>query len=523
MLRARELLDTLPEKWDPRAEQPEDHEGEFTRLSTPREEYLFDYRLSMTGDMSSIFRIFTDKEQPPTNAVFIRRLRTNDPNNVTEVATDGSCINNGQENALAGAGVYFTMNDERNKSIKLPKMSGNTPLTLSNQAGELLAAKLAPELIRKEYHLRIETDSKYVISHLTTSLRKMEDNGYIGVENAPLIKAMVANYRTRESLTKIKWVKGHSGHPGNEAADDLAKKAVEKNETDEVELNIPSELQLSGAKLCVLTQSLAYNAIRIIKTRGTEDRRRTRQNLELTKIQVKELFGISPRDVTIWRSIRSKDLERKTRYFLWMTIHDAYMTGTNWDRPGYSDEMRQRATCPHDHKTEDMTHILTGCESPGQEVIWNLVGELWARKTSTPEWEHPGLGVIMGAGLVQLTTRTGKRKSGEERLWRILISESAYLIWKLRCERVIQNENTPFSQTEVKNRWTYMINERLQLDRRMTSWKYGKKSLSPGLVEATWKGLLKAEGLLPHDWVTNTGVLVGIESDLRRRTGPRGR
>jgi hypothetical protein len=35
--------------------------------------------------------------------------------------------------------------------------------------------------------------------------------------------------------------------------------------------------------------------------------------------------------------------------------------------------------------------------------------------------------------------------------------------------------------------------------------------------------VLAREGELPDNWVSNTGVLVGIESDLRRRTGTRER
>ncbi|THU81224.1 hypothetical protein K435DRAFT_574333, partial [Dendrothele bispora CBS 962.96] len=123
------------------------------------------------------------------------------------------------------------------------------------------------------------------------------------------------------------------------------------------------------------------------------------------------------------------------------------------------------------------------------------------------------LGLIIGAGLANISSQTGKRRSGDERFYKILIAESAYLAWKLRCERVIQNNNTPFTEQEVENRWNYMMNERLQLDRRMTSLKFGKRRVNPKLVKATWKGLLKAENSLPDDWVTNTGVLVGIESD----------
>ncbi|THU76589.1 hypothetical protein K435DRAFT_704520, partial [Dendrothele bispora CBS 962.96] len=60
MLRAWELLDTLPEKWDPRAEQPEDHEYDLNNLQKERDEENFNYHLSTTGNISDVFRIFTD-------------------------------------------------------------------------------------------------------------------------------------------------------------------------------------------------------------------------------------------------------------------------------------------------------------------------------------------------------------------------------------------------------------------------------------------------------------------------------
>ncbi|KAF8232888.1 hypothetical protein L208DRAFT_1559624 [Tricholoma matsutake] len=34
-----------------------------------------------------------------------------------------------------------------------------------------------------------------------------------------------------------------------------------------------------------------------------------------------------------------------------------------------------------------------------------------------------------------------------DQLWRILISKSAHLIWKLCCERVIRNKNNPIVYT----------------------------------------------------------------------------
>ncbi|KAF5343921.1 hypothetical protein D9758_012103 [Tetrapyrgos nigripes] len=522
MLRAEELLDTLPQKWDPRAEQPEDYEKEPDEDVREENTEVFDYRISTNGDLSDIFRIFTD-DADTSNEVLIRKIAPGNEESEKIVATDGSCTNNGQEDARAGAGVFYGHGDPTNQSIRLPKRAENVKIIQSNQAAELVAAMKATEPIAKTVRVKLETDSKYVITHLTKGLRKMEDTGYIDVNNAEIIRTMIARYRVHEAPIHVKWVKGHNGHEGNEEADTLAGMATTKLTEDQLDLTVPQNLRITGAKLKVLTQRLAYTAIRQRKSAVTPDRPRTRSIITQVKTQTRALFDISPTDSVIWASIRTKDLERKTRYFLWMVANDAYMTGTHWQRTSYTAEAQERAICQHDQKVEDIAHILTGCESPGQELVWELTGKLWDKKGTALNWERPALGTIVGAGLAVFKTPGGTRKMGEERLWRILVAESAYLIWKMRCERVIRKDNTPFTSREIENRWIHMVNERIQLDRRMTSRKYGSKGVSPNLVRATWQGLLMREHTLPDDWVTNTGVLVGIESDLRRRTGPRGR
>ncbi|KAJ7728526.1 hypothetical protein B0H16DRAFT_1241223, partial [Mycena metata] len=95
-------------------------------------------------------------------------------------------------------------------------------------------------------------------------------------------------------------------------------------------------------------------------------------------------------------------------------------------------------------------------------------------------------------------------------LFRILISESAHLIWRLRNERVIQ-EKDPASQNEIHNRWLRAMNLRLKFDCAMTNAeKYGKRALRKDLVQKTWVRVLKNETTLPRDWMRETEVLVGI-------------
>ncbi|KAJ7850852.1 hypothetical protein B0H13DRAFT_1585009, partial [Mycena leptocephala] len=61
----------------------------------------------------------------------------------------------------------------------------------------------------------------------------------------------------------------------------------------------------------------------------------------------------------------------------------------------------------------------------------------------------------------------GKRDNRADRLFRILISETVHLIWKLRCMRVIERGSDPmryFSEKEIHNRWLSCINQRLPID-----------------------------------------------------------
>ncbi|KAJ6592714.1 hypothetical protein B0H19DRAFT_869534, partial [Mycena capillaripes] len=80
---------------------------------------------------------------------------------------------------------------------------------------------------------------------------------------------------------------------------------------------------------------------------------------------------------------------------------------------------------------------------------------------------------------------------GETCLHKILITESAHLIWRIRNGRVIQQKGSA-SVAMVRNRWLKGINNRLAIDCLMTdTFKYEKKALRMSLVKSTWKKTLK--------------------------------
>jgi hypothetical protein len=91
------------------------------------------------------------------------------------------------------------------------------------------------------------------------------------------------------------------------------------------------------------------------------------------------------------------------------------------------------------------------------------------------------------------------------------MSESAYLIWRLRNDRVISRDGEPVTTDEIINKWKFAINQRLQVDRTPASrHKMGKRpALAPQLVLATWFNTLDEEYRLPADWLREPRVLVG--------------
>ncbi|KAE9404984.1 hypothetical protein BT96DRAFT_774193, partial [Gymnopus androsaceus JB14] len=131
---AVKLLDTLPPKWDPRNELPEDY------YNTTENIMPFDNRVTTDGTLGDIFRIFTDKALPTTNE--LPSLKPTPTIGQLKVSIDVACKNKGEEDARAGAAVFISNGHPNNRAAKLPKY-----LDQSKETGELVAAKLAVEVL----------------------------------------------------------------------------------------------------------------------------------------------------------------------------------------------------------------------------------------------------------------------------------------------------------------------------------------------------------------------------------------
>ncbi|KAH9852135.1 hypothetical protein C2E23DRAFT_731757 [Lenzites betulinus] len=379
----------------------------------------------------------------------------------------------------------------------------------TNQTGEAVAILLAARTVGTQTRAVIETDSRTVLEALTKWRRKHEDTGYILQKNGQLTRAVIAAMRAREADTVLKWVKGHAGHKRNEGADKLAAEGAAKEQEDDIDLTCERKWVTSGAKIMAMTQKIAYRAIRGAKESGTEERRRTTAILKRTMEDLERATGSKATTTMIWKATRAPQVSKECGQFLWKVLHDAFMVGESWMKANMSEQLRARATCRTCNVTETMEHILFKCRAAGSQKAWELVERLWKRTGA--EWIEPSWGTVVAAACVSRGGRGKERRVNEEKRWTAVATETAYVIWKLRCERVIQNEGRNFSDQEVEARWRSAMNRRLTLDRDAAAPRIGKAALKRGEIEQIWSPLLEIN--TPANWMEKYGVLVGIRID----------
>jgi ribonuclease HI len=465
----------------------------------------FNPSVTEKADLTDCFRIFIDPDkitnvpavrQPPPRGIAI-----NDEEITTY--TDGSCLNNGKQNAKCGSGVWLEDRSEHNQALRIPGQAQ------SNQVGELAAVVATLEKLPNYTPLMIKTDSRYVIDGLTKHLKEWEDQGWIGIKNKEWFKRAAYLLRRRTAQTRFKWVKGHNGELGNERSDHLAKEGANKENEDEISLDIPAHFDLQGAKLSALTQATAYKGIR--ESQIIPERKTTNLNLEKVRDNLEEQTGTPETNEAIWKIIRKSPIKLKIQQFFYKTLHRTQKIGRYWlNIPNYE----ERCSCQICGEDESMDHILIKCENPTRLTVWKKARELWPYRTET--WPENSLGTIIGCSAISVETthvekdgngqtRTSKRSGpGATHLMQIITSESAYLIWILRCKRTIRDKR--HSEREVEASWLRTINRRLSED-KMTATKVLRKKYYINIVKNMWaRALRKRHSDLPDDWINRNMV-----------------
>jgi ribonuclease HI len=144
---------------------------------------------------------------------------------IIDIYTDGAC--SGNPGPGGWAAILRTKGHER-------ELSGSEVATTNNRM-ELTAVIRALEALKRPSAIRLHTDSRYVMDGAAKWHPRWKANGWKTadkkpVKNAELWRALDAAMSGHR--ISWKWVAGHSGHPENERADELARAAIPEKRGD---------------------------------------------------------------------------------------------------------------------------------------------------------------------------------------------------------------------------------------------------------------------------------------------------
>jgi len=138
-----------------------------------------------------------------------------------EIYTDGACRGNP---GPGGWGALLRYNHSE-KELK-----GAEKETTNNRM-ELTAAIMALEALKRPCTVDLYTDSQYLRQGMTTWLNQWKKKGWKNSRREPVKNAdlwqKLDEMATRHYIN-WHWVKGHSGHPENDRADELANQAIDE-------------------------------------------------------------------------------------------------------------------------------------------------------------------------------------------------------------------------------------------------------------------------------------------------------
>ena len=138
-----------------------------------------------------------------------------------EIFTDGACRGNPGK---GGWGVLLRFGEAEKE------LYGSEAFTTNNQM-ELIAVIMGLEALKKSCRVAITTDSKYVLLGITEWMPNWKNRNWKTASKKPVLNAEL--WRRLDALVSHhdvswKWVKGHSGHPENEIADQLANRGIDE-------------------------------------------------------------------------------------------------------------------------------------------------------------------------------------------------------------------------------------------------------------------------------------------------------
>ena len=146
----------------------------------------------------------------------------NNPDKTVHIFTDGACKGNP---GPGGWGAILKYGDH------VKELKGYSAET-TNNIMELTAVIEALKSLTRPCKIILTTDSNYVKNGITEWIHSWKKKGWKTANKKPVKNKeywQQLDVEVQRHTIDWKWVKGHSGHPENERADELANEAVDEN------------------------------------------------------------------------------------------------------------------------------------------------------------------------------------------------------------------------------------------------------------------------------------------------------
>ena len=145
-----------------------------------------------------------------------------------EIYTDGACRGNP---GPGGWGVVLRYGEHEKE------LYGGEMQTTNNRM-ELMAAIRALESLKRPCTVKLTTDSSYVKDGITEWLPNWKQRGWKTAARKPVKNADLwqrLDEAAQQHQVAWHWVRGHSGHPENERADQLANRGIDELQARELQ------------------------------------------------------------------------------------------------------------------------------------------------------------------------------------------------------------------------------------------------------------------------------------------------
>ncbi|EJD34077.1 hypothetical protein AURDEDRAFT_34620, partial [Auricularia subglabra TFB-10046 SS5] len=488
---ARDLLAQIPERWNLSTGHPSQTEQMKCILEPPTVDGIdegecatFDKDSGNEREVWEMYRVFVNSiaiEPMSAEEMMLRPVgtagETSSSGDALQVTVCSAMDQDNTDGASGGFAVMFS-------DLEMSGIWGHiTDPDATHTSAALDGIRAAAEYAPRDRVLHVITNSRGAARALTVHLRQHERLGWTDVPK--LFRAgrlTAAALRARPADTTITYISKDRYKAWPEVKDTAlaARGVAQAGEGYGEENEGHAAFDRPGLALVGIKQREAHRAIKMAKGLELPKRRATTNNLARVKEAIRDFAGVAPKDSQIWEDLGREGLSKSTRNFLWKAMHGAHKVGDYFDK--MPEPWKSYGRCASCEEPETMEHILTRCPDSRQDLIWKLVAELLKKKNVTLEVNY---GLILGCCSVRPRGNTTS-----DRLFKIAVSEAAFLAWKIRCTHRIEFESDPqrrLTDAEVAARWEKTMKARLGQDLALAKYRNLRgRRLQLWLAQSTW-------------------------------------